>query len=82
MLGGEFSFRDYVMLRAGYAYEDGIFEDIESSNKITVSKGFSGGLTVQVPFNKEKGSNFSVDYSYRSTEHFDGTHTIGVRIAL
>lgn len=82
MLGGEFSFKDYVMLRAGYAYEDGIFEDIESSNKITVSKGFSGGMTVQIPFNKEKGSNFSVDYSYRSTEHFDGTHTIGVRIAL
>lgn len=82
MIGGEYSFRDYVMLRAGYTYEDGQFEDIESGNKITVSKGFSGGLSVQVPFNKEKGSSFSVDYSYRATDHFDGTHSFGVRIAL
>ncbi len=82
MIGGEYSFRDYVMLRAGYTYEDGQFDDIESGNKITVSKGLSAGMSVQVPMNKEKGSVFSVDYSYRATDHFDGTHSIGVRIAL
>lgn len=82
MAGAEYSFRDYVMLRAGYTFEDGMFEDIESGNKITVSKGFSGGFSVQVPLNKDQGSVFSIDYSYRSTEHFDGTHSIGVKIAL
>jgi len=82
MAGAEFSFRDYVMLRGGYTYEDGMFEDIESGNKITVSKGFSGGFSVQIPLNKDKGSLFAIDYSYRSTEHFNGTHSIGVKISL
>ncbi len=82
MLGGEYSFRDYVLLRAAYTYEDGIFDDIESSNKITVSKGFSGGFSIQVPMNKEKGSVLSIDYSYRATDHFDGTHSIGASVSF
>jgi len=81
-LGGEFSFRDYVVLRAAYSYEQGQTADIESGERFTLDNGLSGGLSVQVPMNKEKGSIFAVDYSYRSTEHFDGTHSIGVRISL
>ncbi|MDO9510551.1 MAG: PorV/PorQ family protein [Bacteroidales bacterium] len=82
MAGGEFSFRDYVLLRAAYTYEEGISDDIESGLKINASKGLSAGFSVQIPMNKEKGSVISIDYSYRSTEHFDGTHSIGARIAL
>ncbi|MDD2962329.1 MAG: PorV/PorQ family protein [Bacteroidales bacterium] len=81
-IGGEFSFRNYVVLRAGYTYEDGQTNDIYSGERYTLDNGLSGGLSVQVPMNKEKGSLFAVDYSYRSTEHFDGTHSIGVRITL
>ncbi|MCD4734698.1 MAG: PorV/PorQ family protein [Bacteroidales bacterium] len=78
-LGGEFSFKDYVMLRAGYTYEEGIEKDIEDIDRSNALKGPSAGFTVQVPLNKEKGSSFSVDYSYRHTDHFSGTHSIGAR---
>ncbi len=81
-LGGEFSLKEYVMLRAGYTYEDGIWEDIEMADKINLSKGLSAGITVQVPMNKANGSSFSIDYSYRDTDHFNGNHTIGARISF
>lgn len=80
-LGGEFSLRNYLMLRAAYTYEKGINEAITDPERSNASKGLSGGFSVQVPMNKEKkGSALSIDYSYRSTEHFEGTHTIGARI--
>lgn len=82
MAGAEFSFRDYVLLRGAYTYEEGITDDIESGLKINASKGLSAGLSVQIPMNKEKGSRISIDYSYRNTEHFNGTHTIGACISL
>ncbi len=78
-LGGEFALKQYLMLRAAYTYEDGIFDKAE---RTTVYTGPSAGITVQVPFNKERGSSFSVDYSYRATDPFDGVHTIGARINL
>jgi hypothetical protein len=70
------------MLRAGYTYEEGIGDDIESVDRTNVAKGLSMGLSVQVPLNKENGSVFSVDYSYRDTDHFSGSHTIGAKISF
>lgn len=81
-LGGEFSFRDYVLLRAAYAYEEGIWETADHPDRSNANSGFSGGFTVQVPLNKEKGSFFGVDYAYRPTIQFQGTHTIGIRFTL
>ncbi|MCB0805181.1 MAG: PorV/PorQ family protein [Bacteroidales bacterium] len=81
-LGGEFSFRDYVQLRAAYTYEDGIFDEITNPERSNANKGLSAGFTVQVPLNKEIGSVFAVDYSYRPTDHFDGIHAIGARFTL
>jgi hypothetical protein len=82
MLGGEFSFRDYVLLRAGYTYEEGIWEDVENTERTNANSGFSGGFTVQVPLNKESGSVLGIDYAYRPTVQFQGTHTIGIRFTL
>jgi len=79
-LGGEFSLKNYVMLRAGYTYEDGIWDNIETDMRTNVNKGLAAGFTVQVPLNKESGSSFAVDYSYRTTNHFSGNHSIGARI--
>jgi hypothetical protein len=80
-LGGEFSLKEYVELRAAYTYEDGMFGDLGVED-INAHSGFSGGLTVQAPLNKETGSFFSVDYSYRQTQAFNGIHSIGVRLAF
>ena len=67
------------MLRGGYIYEDGI---TKKKDRTTVYTGPTAGITIQVPLNKEKGSTFSVDYSYRDTDPFNGTHSIGARISF
>jgi hypothetical protein len=72
--GIEFSLKEYLLLRGGYTYEDGITEDFDRTTPFT---GPSGGFSIQVPFNKEKGSKFFVDYSYTATDPFDGVHRIG-----
>lgn len=79
IFGAEYSLKSYLMLRGSYTYEEGI---TKSSERTTVFTGPSAGLTVQVPLNKEKGTNFSLDYSFRATSPFDGTHSIGARITL
>ncbi|MCX6273156.1 MAG: PorV/PorQ family protein [Bacteroidetes bacterium] len=79
VLGAEYGFASYLMLRAGYTYEEGIFE---KKNRTTAYTGPSAGLTVEIPFNKEKGSSFAVDFSYRATDPFSGTYCFGARINL
>jgi hypothetical protein len=79
ILGGEFALKTYLMLRAAYAYEEGISS---KADRTSVYTGPSAGVTVQVPLSKEKGTVFSIDYSYRATDPFDGVHTIGARINL
>lgn len=78
-IGGEFALRSYLMIRAGYTFEDGLLDDAERS---TIFTGPSAGITVQIPLNKETGSVFAVDYSYRDTNPFNGVHSIGARINL
>jgi hypothetical protein len=82
-VGAEFSLRNYLLLRGGYTYEEGIWDAIETDLNTNAQKGVSAGFTVQVPLSKEGSSSFSVDYSYRSTaNHFNGTHSIGARISF
>lgn len=77
-LGLEYAFKSYLMLRGSYTYEDGIFS---KDNRTTAYIGPSAGITIQAPLNK-KGSTFSIDYSYRFSNPYKGTHTIGARINL
>lgn len=79
VIGAEYELKNYLMLRGAYSYEDGITSD---ADRTTVFTGLSGGLSVQVPLNKEKGSVFSVDYSYRATNPFQGSHTIAARLSF
>ncbi len=76
--GLEFAFREMFMIRGGVNYEEGLFDDI---NQASALSGFSGGFSLEVPL-KAGGPNFGVDYSYRTTENFEGTHSLGVRIVL
>ena len=79
-IGGiEGSFRDILLLRAGYTFESGVTKNIENDDCTNVNKGLSLGATVQAPLNK-KGLKFCLDYSYRNTAHWKGTHSIGARI--
>ncbi|HBG71575.1 MAG TPA: DUF3308 domain-containing protein [Bacteroidales bacterium] len=77
--GLQYNFNDYLMLRGGLQYEKGMFDSNERTSAYT---GPTAGVTIQVPLNKEKGSTFSLDYSYRTSNPFQGTHCIGARINL
>lgn len=78
MIGVEYGFKQYLMLRAGYTYEDDL-TNVET--RTTVFTGPSAGITLQKPLN-DKGTTISFDYSYRATNPFSGTHSIGARINL
>lgn len=78
-LGLEYAYKEILMLRAGYNYEKGIFKYETRNNAYT---GLNIGASVQIPLNKEKSSQIAVDYSYRHTNPFSGTHTFGLRVNL
>ena len=79
VFGLEGSFRDILMLRAGYTFEKGVMKNIEDADCSNVNRGLSLGASVQAPLNK-KGLKVCLDYSYRNTAHWKGTHSIGARI--
>ena len=76
--GMEGSLHNWVLLRLGYTYEAGMWDDILSPNNSNLNTGLSAGISIQVPLNKEKGSYFSIDYAYRQTLSFSGNHFIGI----
>lgn len=79
-LGAEYGFRQLFMLRAGYTIDkkdkNAIIDD-----EISANLGLTAGASVVVPLGKS-GKTFGIDYAYRSTKTFDGTHTIGARFNL
>lgn len=78
LLGLEYGFMNYFMVRGGYAYESGIMNDEE---RTTVLTGPTAGFTLELPLGKG-GSSFAIDYSYRATNPFSGSHSIGARLNL
>lgn len=79
-LGLQYSFSEYLDVRGGYNYEPGMLGT--EGERTTVYTGPTGGASVKVPINKEEGSFFSIDYSYRPTDPFDGVHAIGASLVL
>ena len=77
-IGCEYSYREMFMFRMGYTYEEGI---TTPSTRTTALRGPSAGFTVELPMN-DNSSTFGLDYSYRHTDPFQGSHSIGVRINL
>lgn len=77
-LGLEYSFRTHFMVRGGYLYEDGI---VNSLDRATAYSGPAGGFSFEIPMGKN-GSTFSLDYAYKTSNPFDGSHVLGARINL
>jgi hypothetical protein len=79
--GLEYSWKEYFMVRAGYTYETGIWAGYEDAECMNVNRGLSAGCSFQIPLSKdENGMKFAVDYSFRETYSFKGTHSVGARI--
>lgn len=77
-LGLEYNYKSMFMLRAGYAYEDGI---MKYETRRSANTGIMGGVTFELPFGTN-GNRFALDYSYRDSNPFTGSHAIGVKLAL
>ncbi|MCI5083575.1 MAG: PorV/PorQ family protein [Saprospiraceae bacterium] len=81
--GLEYSLNEYFMLRGAYKYEVGSEDEIMGP----IYTGLSAGATIDVPLRKKKDVDevvprLGIDYAYRATKVWDGTHNISVRISL
>ncbi len=74
--GFEFNFNKLFELRAGYRYE---LDSINSGTE-NIYTGVSAGASVYLPLNKTKSTMLGLDYSYRTTNPFAGTHNFGLRL--
>jgi hypothetical protein len=79
-LGLEYGFRDIFMVRGGYVLDKKDKNAIVDDD-ISALLGPSFGATIQLPLGKS-GKAFGIDYGYRSTKTFDGTHTFGILLKL
>lgn len=75
-LGGEFNLKDKFIYRMGYQWEDGL----KTASRTTVFTGPTAGMTIQLPMNN--GSVIGVDYSYRTSNPFNGVHSLGLHLTL
>lgn len=77
-IGAEYTFKELIYLRAGYQYENDV---TDADARRVAYTGFAAGAGVELKFG-QKDSRVSLDYAYRATAPFDGTHAIGARIHL
>jgi hypothetical protein len=78
-LGLEYALKYYFSIRGGYTYQNGMFSS-SIAERGTVFTGLTAGFSVSVPFNKEKETGIAIDYAYRSTNPYSGTHSIGLKL--
>jgi len=79
--GLELRYKNYFMVRGAYLWEPDITSQEKTQNAFS---GLSFGATVELPFRtgENRYSTFGIDYSYRPTYFFNGTHSIGARLYL
>ncbi len=80
-LGAEITVKNLVAVRAGYSIEEKGKRSQYFQGITNAWTGLGAGVSLMLPINKDGGA-FSVDYSYRSTNPFNGIHTIGARLNL
>ena len=82
-LGGglELSIRDMFIVRGGYRYEVGTTSS--TAVDAPLYTGVAGGASLVLPISRDNPEHtLAIDYGYRVTKVFNGTHNIGVRINL
>ncbi len=77
--GAEYSYKSIFAVRTGYNYE----KDINDLQKRTTPySGLAVGCTVEIPFGKESNRSFALDYAFRPSNPFNGTHVLSAKLAL
>ena len=75
--GVEFSFANIIALRGGYRYEMGAGSALEDKEVYT---GLAMGFSLNLNFKEDSNTGFFIDYAYRDTNPFDGTHNFSLGI--
>jgi len=75
-IGLEVMFNDMITLRGAYKQEVGDSGSIQGN----LYSGLAGGASVELPFNKEGATRIGLDYAYRATDPFRGTHNFSLRL--
>jgi hypothetical protein len=78
-VGLEWGWKEIFMLRAAWRFEKGQFDP---ATRLDVYTGLAAGATFDIPFKKEGGPHLAIDYSFRATSPFQGTHSFGLRFNL
>lgn len=79
-VGFEYGLLDIFNLRAGYVYQTDVFDAQTASTAIS---GLCAGASINVPLHKkgsESESAITIDYSFRQSYNFNGTHSIGATV--
>lgn len=77
-VGAEYAFNEKFMVRAGFDYQKGIFGD----ERDMAHTGPTAGATVQLPFGADQNRIFGLDYSFRASNPWGGSHSVGIKIGL
>lgn len=77
-IGAEYAFREMFMFRGAFVYEE---ETLDENLSRTATVGPAMGASVAIPMG-QSGTKLALDYSYRATRTFGGTHSIGLRLNL
>ncbi len=76
-VGAEFYFRDLVILRGGYKQDLDITE-----GQRNIYTGAAAGVSFMIPTKKDSERKFIIDYAYRTTDPFNGTHSLSLGLAF
>ena len=76
--GVEYTLLERFQLRTAYRYTvDG---NTEFEILDPVYTGFAAGASVIIPFSKESDAQFAIDYGYRHSNPWDGSHSLALKL--
>ena len=79
--GVEYGWREWLLVRCGYVFESGIFKGILDDQCMNLNRGLHAGASVQVPLSKKDNAPvIAIDYAFRQTYSYKGSHSIGARL--
>ena len=78
-IGAEIHVKDLIVLRGAYKYDIGSFPGEAQSNIYT---GVAAGLSLNLPLKKNSNRKIGIDYSYRTTSPFRGTHNFALKLNI
>lgn len=77
-VGAEYSYRGIFQVRAAYKYNLGTVP----AERTDLDGGLSAGFSASIKTSKQSNNRIAVDYAYRTTRHFTGTHNVGIRYTI